>query len=251
MFKIVGISTCKGRLEHIKQTAPAFLKATSKNVGYLIVDYECPEHSGNWVLSTLGRTGRADALCIRTKPDIFHKTIALNAGTKYAISKMGAEYLLYFDADTIIHPGLIKQITPLLRPDRFIITDPMGKPDLTGFLIIHRSMFEKSNGFEESFRSWGSEDFEFRLRLFAKYNYQFDIINCDFLSPIEHDDEMRVKFYKDKNIKFSNQKNFYRVLQMYQAYTGKPLQIKGLESSVNPDKESIIKLLSLHTKYDK
>ena len=246
MFHIVGISTCKGRLQHIKQTAAAFLEATPNNVGYLVVDYDCPEHSGEWVRTTLGNTGRAEALVMRAKPGAFHKTIALNAGSKHAISKMGAEYLLYFDADTVIRPGFIEQIIPLLQRDRFIIAEPTGEEDLTGLMIVHKSIFIASNGFEESFRSWGAEDLEFRLRLFAKHNYKFDVVSCENLVPIHHDNAMRVQFYTDKDIDFSNKRNFYKLLQMYAAYTGKSLKLKGLKDSDNPDKEELIKLLSLH-----
>ncbi|MCK9567886.1 galactosyltransferase-related protein [Candidatus Pacearchaeota archaeon] len=245
MFNIVGISTCKGRLNHIQRTATAFIESTPNDVGYLVVDYECPEHTGEWVRKNLDPS-RAEALVMRAKPGVFHKTIALNAGSKYAISKMCAEYLLYFDADTIIRPGFINQISPLLRKDRFIIAEPTGEEDLTGLLVIHKSIFTVSGGFEESFRSWGAEDLEFRLRLFAKHHCQFDVISCENLVPIHHDNNLRVKFYTDKDIDFSNKRNFHRLLQMYQAYTGNSLTLKGLNDSKLPDKDALFKLLSLH-----
>jgi predicted glycosyltransferase involved in capsule biosynthesis len=245
MFNIVGISTCKGRLSHIQKTAPAFLGSVPNDVGYLVVDYDCPEHAGEWVRKNLD-PNRAEALVMRAKPGSFHKTIALNAGSKYAISKMGTEYLLYLDADTIVLPGFINQISPLLRKDRFIIAEPTGEEDLTGLLVIHKSVFIASGGFEESFRSWGAEDLEFRLRLFAKHHYQFDVVSCENLVPIHHDNNLRSKFYADKDIDFSNKRNFYRLLQMYKAYTGNSLKLKHLENSSNPDKDALIKLLSLH-----
>lgn len=246
MNKIVGISTCKGRLDHIKQTSKAFLEAMPRDVRYLVVDYNCPEHTGNWVKQTWGNTGRVDALVMNARQGAFHKTIALNAGSKYAINKMGAEYLLYLDADTLILPGFINQITPLLCKDRFIIAEPTGEEDLTGLLVIHKSMFIASGGFEESFRGWGSEDLEFRLRLFAKHNYQFDIVSCENLGAIHHDNNLRVKFYTDKDIDFSNKRNLFRLKQMYKAYTGKDLKLIGLVESDNPDKDALFKLLSLH-----
>jgi predicted glycosyltransferase involved in capsule biosynthesis len=246
MFNIVGISTCKGRLNHIKQTSKSFIESTPDSCGYLIVDYNCPENSGKWVLNTFSNTGRVDSLKMISRPEEFHKTIALNAGSKYAINKMGAEYLLYFDADTIIKPGFVEQIIPILSKKRFIIAEPTAEDDLTGLLILHKSLFLESGGFENSFRSWGAEDLEFRLRLFAKHNYQFDIVGCENLASIYHDNDLRVKFYKEKDIDFSNKRNFYRLLQMYQSYTGKDLKIKGLKESDHPDKEALYKLLSLH-----
>ncbi len=251
MVKIVGISTCKGRLSHIQQTSKAFLEATPSDVKYLIVDYSCPDNSGNWVKQTFGHTGRVDSLMVRARPNIFHKTVALNAGSKHAINVMGAEYLLYFDADTIILPGFINQIIPLLCEDKFIIAEPTGEEDLTGLLIIHKSMFTVSGGFEESFRGWGSEDLEFRLRLFTKHKYGFNVISCENLRPIPHDNDLRVKYYSDKDIDFSNKRNLFRLKQMYKEYTGKDLRLTGLKDSDNPDKEALFKLLSLHPRAKK
>lgn len=242
-MKIVGISTCKGRLAHIQITAQAFLEAMPTS-DYLLVDYTCPDKSGEWVTNTFGHTNRAHSLLIRSREDVFHKTIALNAGSKYAIFKLKADYLLYFDADTIIHKGFMHQVLQVLTPEKFVIVNPAGgEKDLTGFLIIHKDIFTASGGFEESFRSWGSEDLEFRLRLFVKHNYNFDVIGCENLSSIHHDDNMRVKFYTDKDIDFSNKRNFYRLRQMYQRYAGKDLKISELQK--DPD-ENLCKLLAIH-----
>lgn len=247
MHKIVGISTCKGRLNHIQRTAPAFLNATPNNVRYLLVDYTCPENSGDWLIKASKEIpclcDRVDVLKVKARQDAFHKAIALNAGSKYAIHTIGAEWLIYFDADTIILPGFIDQILPILNKDRFIIADPTGEEDLTGLLILHKDMFIVSGGFEESFRSWGAEDLEFRLRLFAKHNFQFDVIGCDKLLPIHHDNDLRVRFYNDKDIDFSNKRNFYRLRQMYQSYTGKDLLVTKLTEKEDPE---LFKLLSLH-----
>lgn len=249
MPNIVGITTCKGRLEHIKQSSKAFLESTPRDVRYLIVDYSCPDNSGDWVIQNFGHTGRVGVLKMRAKPDSFHKTIALNAGSKYAIHTMGAEWLIYFDADTIIMPGFLSQVLPLLNKDRFIIAEPTGEEDLTGLLIMHKDMFTASGGFEPSFKSWGAEDLEFRLRLFAKHGFQFDIVGCDNLVPIHHGDDLRVKFYYDKDIDFSNKRNFYRLREMYHMYTGRDLLLHKLDD--HPDKDALFKLLSLHPRIKK
>lgn len=242
MQNIVGISTCKGRLSHIQRTAKAFLDSTPSNIRYVIVDCNCPEKSGEWVSQNLGHTGRAHVLNFRSG-NIFNKPAALNAGSKYAIHTLGTEWIIYFDADTIILPGFINQISPLLCKDRFIIAEPTGADDLTGLLVMHRDMYIETGGFEESFRGWGAEDLEFRLRLFIKHNYKYDIISCENLSPIHHGNDLRVRFYTDKDIVFSNKRNIYRLKQMYHVYTGKDLVIQKLTESEDPD---FFKLLSLH-----
>ena len=156
---------------------------------------------------------------------------------------MNADYIIYFDADTIISPGFLNKILPILDKNKFIIADPTCEEDLTGFLIIHKDIFITSGGFEESFRSWGAEDLEFRLRLFVKHNYKFNIITCECLSSIHHGNNLRVQFYGDKDIEISNRRNLFRLKQMYKSYTGKTLQFFKLNADKDPD---LFKLLSMH-----
>lgn len=224
--KIVGISTCKGRLDHIKETSRKFLEEKSDNVHYLLVDYGCPQKSGQWLIDNLGNTGRAKSLIINPISTKFHKTIALNAGAKYAITNMDAEYLLFFDADSYIEPGFIDKIIPILSgPDRFIFVDPIPETkDLTGLLILHQKLFRESGGFEESFRDWGAEDLEYRLRLYEKYKKPFDLVNGDFLGSISHDNDLRTIFYNEKNPCISNNKNTQRMRKMFALYRGEDLR---------------------------
>jgi hypothetical protein len=217
--KIVGISTCKGRLEFIQQSSIAFINASPDNVKYLLVDYGCPQKTGQWVKNNLPAS-KAFTLELNPSNNIFHKTIALNAGAKYAINNLGAEYLLFFDADTIIKPGLIEQITSLLEEDKcfiFVDTNEENK-DLTGFLVVHKKLFRESGGYEESFRDWGAEDLEFRLRLYAKHKRPFKLITGEFLDSIPHDDSLRTQFYSEKNSDLSNERNYKRMRKMFALY---------------------------------
>jgi glycosyltransferase involved in cell wall biosynthesis len=240
--KIVGISTCKGRLEHVKQTSRSFLDGSDKNTSYLVVDYGCPEKTGQWIKDILSGTGRADALIMNPQTSQFHKTIALNAGARHAIGEMQAQYLLFFDADTIIHSGFIQKLIPLLSPDRFIFVDPRSDTkDLTGLIVIHQKLFRESGGFEESFRNWGAEDLEFRLRLYAKHNKLFDVVDGEFLGSIPHDNELRTQFYSEKDPKISNAKNFKRMSAMFSLYRKE--DIRNWEDM--KDCEQIKKLLML------
>lgn len=241
--KIVGISTCKGRLEHIKQTSKSFLEGSPSNASYLLVDYGCPERTGEWVKETWGSTGRADALIMNPSTSVFHKTIALNAGARHAIGEMQADYVLFFDADTFVRDGFVQKIIPILSgPDRFIFVDPVPETkDLTGLLILHQELFRESGGFEESFRNWGAEDLEYRLRLYAKHKRPFDLVNGEFLGSIPHGNELRTQFYAEKNPDASNLKNFSRMRKMFALYRREDVhQWKKMK-----DREQIRKLLML------
>jgi predicted glycosyltransferase involved in capsule biosynthesis len=170
----------------------------------------------------------------------FNKTIALNAGAKHAIGAMQADYLLFFDADTFVHKGFIEKISPLLDPKRFIFVRAAESiKDLTRLLVIHKDLFRESGGYEESFRNWGAEDLEFRLRLYAKHKMSFDVIDGEFLGSIQHEDELRTKFYTEQDIHISNKKNISRMRKMFALY-----RLQELTHWKHfPDKDNISKLL--------
>jgi len=230
MPNIVGISTCKGRLEHVKQSSKSFLESANNNAQYLLVDYNCPEKTGQWVLDNYSN---ANVLSIRNNSDIFHKTVALNAGARYAINNLNADYLMFFDADTIVKPGLFEFISSLLKKDGFIITtNNKHTKDLTGFIILSTKMFRESGGYEESFRGWGAEDLEFRIRLYAKHKYSFNMIEPDFLTNIPHESDLRVKYYSDKDQWISNNRNVIRMKRMFNTYrSGDLKKYKDFEDS--------------------
>jgi len=216
MPNIVGISTCKGRLDHVKQSSQSFLEAAQNKAQYLLVDYNCPEKTGQWVLENYPK---ANVLSINNNLDIFHKTVALNAGAKYAINNLNADYLIFFDADTMVKVGFFKQVLPLLNSDRFIIVkNEKSTKDLVGFIIVPVKMFRESGGYEESFRGWGGEDLEFRLRLYAKHKFEYEVIGAEFLASIPHESGLRVKYYSDKDVWISNGRNVNRMKRIFNTY---------------------------------
>jgi predicted glycosyltransferase involved in capsule biosynthesis len=223
--KIVGISTCKGRLEHVKQSSKAFIDSANENTTYLLVDYNCPDKTGDWVLENYSKSKNAYALKTGEGQEYFHKTVALNAGAKYAIANFKPDYLMFFDADTIVKPGFFEYVKPFLDKDKFLIVKPsMNACDLTGFIIVPTGMFRDSGGYESSFRDWGIEDLEFRLRLYAKHNFKFDIIGFDYLSSIPHEDDLRVRFYCEKERFVSDARNLKRMRKMFEIYRGQNLE---------------------------
>lgn len=240
-MKVVGISTCKGRLDHVKQTSKMFIDNTPDNFHYLLVDYGCPESTGQWVKQTY--KSRAEALIMNPSTPHFNKTIALNAGARYAIGVMQADYLLFFDADTFVYEGFSEKISKLLDMKRFIfVQNEESTKDLTGLVILHKDLFLESGGYEESFRNWGAEDLEFRLRLYAKNKAQFDIINGDFLGSIPHENDLRTKFYAEKDVFISNKSNIDRMRKMFVIYRLQDLR----RWETFEDAENIQKLLDFN-----
>ena len=72
----------------------------------------------------------------------------------------------------------------------------------TGTVAIHRSNFDKVEGYDEVFDSWGGEDSDI-------YNKLYEIcvkntkIDADGFSSIDHSNTDRLKFHDEKNLKKS------------------------------------------------
>ena len=58
MAEICIITTCMGRLAHLRQSLPSFTAQPDTSV--VVVDYSCPERSGEWVESKGERTAAND-----------------------------------------------------------------------------------------------------------------------------------------------------------------------------------------------
>jgi hypothetical protein len=239
---VYGISTCKGRLEHVKLTSVAFLKGTPDNVHYLLVDFGCPQKTGQWVKDELSKMfpGRVDALLMTPYDDVFRKTVALNAGAKKAID-LGADYLLYFDADTLVSKGFWDSISEHISKEHFIIVSPCEeKKDLVGFLVLSKDMYVESGGFDEKFVNWGAEDLEYRLRLYGKHKFKFVCIDAANIHSIPHGDGLRTEFYPMKDIRQSNVDNFKRMRHSFGIYRREDLAEFGKMS----DRKEIAQLMA-------
>lgn len=46
------VTTCRGRLAHLRRSLPTFVAQPDAEV--VVVDYDCPERSGEWVEQTFG-----------------------------------------------------------------------------------------------------------------------------------------------------------------------------------------------------
>jgi hypothetical protein len=234
---IVGITTCKGRLDYVKQSAKSFSDAASTfGFKYLLVDFDCPQNTGQWVKENI-----PGSYVLEMKPYVgyFHKTKALNAGARYAIEKMQADYLLFFDSDTIIKTGFFSEI--LLSRDVFMFMRPdKQNEDLSGLLLLSKELFIESGGYDEDIFDWGSDDIEYRLRLYVKHNKRFILIdrnNC--ISSIPHSDEIRTQYYWSKNKMDSNARNFEITRDMFRSYRNADL----LKINNLPDNKNIRLLL--------
>jgi glycosyltransferase involved in cell wall biosynthesis len=193
--RIALVTTCMGRLAHLQQTLPGMAQQADSEC--ILVDYACPEHSGEWaerncptvkVVRTEGASG-------------FNLARARNAGA----AACEADWLCFIDADVRCAPGFAAEVSSLLEPGFYY--RPLPPDTLTwGTAIVARSDFERVGGYDEVMVGWGGEDDDLYARLqFA--GCRMGGFPGHLLQGIEHGDAARVRHYAIKDRELNHRIN--------------------------------------------
>src|SRR5438270_11931917 len=94
------ITTCKGRLEHLKLSLPAMVSQACNEV--IVVDYSCPQMTGEFVTANFPGVRVVSV----EGEETFSNWKGRNAGAAAATS----DGLVFIDADTILADGAIDWI---------------------------------------------------------------------------------------------------------------------------------------------
>lgn len=144
MNSIALITTTKGRLHHLRETPSLMLAQEADEV--IVVDYACPDGSGDWVERDHPgtRVVRVEAL-----PG-FCAARARNIGAAVARS----EWLAFIDCDIRTQAGWVDWMRKALKPGCFYRAqdgDRGPDPELGGTAICRRVDFETIGGYDEVF----------------------------------------------------------------------------------------------------
>lgn len=206
------ITTCMGRLAHLKQALASFVEHTPFPI--YVVDMECPDGAGRYALETYPSRARIVNVKARREPNsetpLFHKTAALNAGANQA-EVDGAKTLVFLDADVIIRKEFQNHVSQVR--ERFLIASAKT-PHLTGLLALPTRMFRRSGAFNERFCSYGCEDLELRVRL-LKQGYDFSELPPGLALSLTHADALRVEHYAEKDVIQSGKQNLALLMRLH------------------------------------
>jgi len=187
MAKISHITTCKGRLDHLRQTLPTV--ASQRDVESIVVDYGCPDGTAAWVAANL-----PEVKVVRVpEAPRFHLARARNLGAAVATTP----WLAFFDADIAWAPTFAEQLIARLEPNCYFRASPMS-PQTWGSVACNRSDFSQIGGYDESFIGWGGEDDDLYMRLTMAGCRQL-AFDGRLVSEIPHGDDRRVEHYEVKN----------------------------------------------------
>jgi glycosyltransferase involved in cell wall biosynthesis len=193
------VTTCKGRLDHLRETLPRV--AAQSGVSIVVVDYDCPQQSGRWVSENFPEIR---VVRIENAPG-FNVAIARNAGGHAAVTP----WLAFFDADILIGDGFFDAVTGSLVPGRYYRPSPVTW-QTGGSGICERDAFLKVDGYDTVYEGWGGEDDDFYTLLeFA--GIKAGSVNGRSLSEISHTDEMRTRFHSEGKKRSHQRNQLYRM----------------------------------------
>jgi glycosyltransferase involved in cell wall biosynthesis len=149
-----------------------------------VVDYSCPEKTGDWVEANFPQ-----AKVVRVEgQDGFNPSRARNAGAAAAAS----EWLFFIDADIRTAPVLLQKLRPHLEPGFYLRPQyKLGRnaEQAYGTFCVSAADFAAVEGFDEVIEGWGYEDQDLYERLGPRLGEKR--YSIELLSVIAHGDAER------------------------------------------------------------
>jgi len=196
------ITTCKGRLHHLKQSIPTFLDSSADEI--VVVDYGCPEDSGRWCKS-LGDS-RITVVPVLRDTARFNHPRAMNIGAAHTKAKL----LAFFDCDILLDGKFLDDAKELIkeRTARFVVpTWPLhGEQLVCGQVVMPTLAFYHVRGYDEQLVDYGMNDVDIygRLQLMGWEEYRTCLHN---LVNLPHSEAESVQFHECKSTSESVRRN--------------------------------------------
>lgn len=217
---ITAIITCMGRRSHLELTLSYAMREFDH---VIVVDWSCPEKSGEFAESEGARVVR------KTGERYFSGSKAKNFGASFATT----EFLAFIDADTLCMPGLGSEIKSLMAPNRMVLSsrnfDGSDVNDTVGFLVVSREAFWSVGGFDESWGNrWGHEDTHLRGKLYL--DAKLEVVRLERsmrLGALAHSNALR-ETHREAPIKQTAVEGHYRLVDWFKS--------KGIEHYPNDER---------------
>ena len=185
------VTTCKGRLDHLRQTLPRM--AAQPNAESIVVDYDCPDGTADWVHANYPAV---KIVKVHDAPR-FHKTHAGNLGAAAAT----APWLCMIDADIIVDQAFVSRIAPSLDGGTYLRPAPLDW-NAYGSFVCSRKDFEAIEGYDEVIEGCGCSDDDIYRRL-EMTGIKLTNFPGELFVGIPHDDGTRTQYHEIKNRPFS------------------------------------------------
>lgn len=192
------ITTCMGRLDHLKESLPRMLEQPDSEV--IVVDWSCPQGTGDYVAKHF-----PEARVVKVPgKEVFSNWAARNAGAAQAKGAV----LIFCDADTVLQPDALQWVAERLKPGTFGHFDRkstskfnttglrLGFNQLRGFHAVPAPAFRKFGGYDdilEGYAAGADTDLETRMTIFGFKRLVLDPAIVERV--VEHDNEDRFRHH--------------------------------------------------------
>jgi glycosyltransferase involved in cell wall biosynthesis len=179
------VTTCKGRLHHLRESLPTFLAQPDCEV--IVVDFDCPDDTAGVVTREFPA---ARVVKLENEPH-FDIARARNAGADAALG----EWVAIIDADILIVADFHARVASRMKPGVFFRFFPQRRgTSLFGTCIMRREDYLAVGRYDEAMQGYGADDQEMYFRLglsgLEAVAMEFDLV----ARVIDHDTAARIKY---------------------------------------------------------
>ena len=209
-MKISFCTTCMNRLFHLKETYLRSIKNTRTyfEKEFILLNYNSQDGMDDWVKNNLIDHIQSGLVVYykTNEPMNFIATHAKNVSHKLADGKV----LCNLDVDNILVENYCEKIFELFQEDKIIVAcnprDLSGNIGTCGMVLCKKEHFYSVNGYDENINlGWGMDDTNFQFRCRMKNDLKLVILNENYTKCIPHDNNVRTKCFKDKNIYYTQE----------------------------------------------
>ena len=187
------VTTCKGRLSHLRETLPRLAASNAAEV--IVVDYDCPDGTHRWVM---GNHPNVIAVHVEDRPR-FNISDARNIGLRRA----SQDFVLFIDADILLETqdisGIVNWADGSFWRNAPIKSSDRSEKQLAGTCLVPRAVLAEIGAYDEAYVGYGGEDIDLYERLKA-HGLKERHFGEDAFSSIPHDNAMRTSNFALKDI---------------------------------------------------
>ena len=200
---IIEICTnCKGRLSHLQQALPTWIKQQhTAPFAITVLDYNCPDNTAAWLLANL--TEPITALTYRSPSPWYSQCHAHNLCARDST----ADVLVFIDADNLLAPDWLPTAVDDILANKADYSETFwteGSPN-RGTCAVRRSLLTKIRGWDEALHGYGDKDRDLYIRL-SKHGRK-SVWDITKLTTISHPDADRVRYAPDPDREASTKLN--------------------------------------------
>lgn len=205
--RIVFCTTCKGRVQHLRQTLKKNIldNADYENCKFVVLDYGDSPELENFLRDNLAndiKSGKLAAYRFDTCGP-FRMAHSKNMSHRCGIYE-GADIMVNVDADNFTGPGFASYIASTFESAiehhkpvficAFVSRGSVSGYGICGRIAITKNAFLKSGGYDERFDTYSPDDADLILRL-QRLGYKPVTLAQPFTDCINHSDELRFREY--------------------------------------------------------